>query len=192
MSLPADKPEPDAHYWSEQMHAIAAHRDRDSFMRVYDHFAPRLLGYLMGMGVRHAQAEDLVQEALLRLWRKASMFDPARASLSTWLFRITRNLHIDSLRRDPHWLPIQDGIERLEVEHMRVEGSDAESFTDHALLATVIDSLPDLQARLLRMSYFEAKSHREIAEELDMPLGTVKSSLRRAFGKLSTRIKQRP
>jgi RNA polymerase sigma-70 factor (ECF subfamily) len=180
----------DSRYWSEQMAKVAACRDVDCFMRVYDHYAPRLQRYLLGLGVTPAQAEELVQESLLRLWRRADLFDPTRASLSTWLFRVARNLYIDGIRGEPHWLPIQDGLYWLDQQEMDQPATSAESFTDHAGLGVAIDALPAMHARLIRMSYFEAKSHSEIALELQMPLGSVKSCLRRAFAKLQAAMRR--
>ncbi len=159
-------------------------------MQIYDHFSPRLQRYLMGLGVRPGLAEELVQEALLRLWRKAAQFNPERASLSTWLFRIARNLYIDHVRREPDWQPIQDGLEQLERERPKAQRSETEAFAEHEELKKAILELPAMQARLIRMSYFEAKSHREISEELSMPLGSVKSRLRKAFGTLSLNVRR--
>lgn len=190
LSTSANPVADDSRYWSAQMAAVAACRDVDCFMRIYDHFAPRLQRYLLGLGVSSAQAEELVQEALLRLWRRADLFDPTRASLSTWLFRVARNLYIDGVRGEPHWLPIQDGLEWLDQQEMDEPATSAESFTDHAGLGQAIDGLPAIQARLIRMSYFEAKSHSEIARELQMPLGSVKSCLRRAFAKLQAGLRR--
>lgn len=178
---PANPSSPDAAFWASQMAAVAADRDMDCFMRIYDHFAPRLQRYLLGRGVPAARAEELVQETMLRLWRRAELFDPARASLATWLFRVARNLHLDSLRGEPLWLPMDEAFEGLEAEDAQ---PGAEASVDHAGLQAAIDSLPAVQARLIRMSYFEAKSHSEIARELSMPLGSVKSALRRAFARL--------
>lgn len=161
-------------------------------MRVYDYYAPRLLRYLLGLKVSPAQAEELVQEAMLRLWRRAGLFDPARANVSTWLFRIARNLYLDSIRGEPHWLDVQDGLEWLDQCEAESEGTSTETFTDHAKLARAIDRLPAVQARLVRMSYLEAKSHSEIAQELGMPLGSVKSNLRRAFAKLQDGLRYAP
>jgi RNA polymerase sigma-70 factor (ECF subfamily) len=189
LSTPIHQATDDSRYWSEQMGAVAARRDVDCFMRIYDHFAPRLQRYLLGLGVASAQAEELVQEALLRVWRRADRFDPSRASLSTWLFRVARNLYIDSIRGEPNWLPIQDGLDCLDHQESDEPATSAESFTDHAGLSRAIDDLPAVQARLIRMSYFEAKSHSEIALELHMPLGSVKSSLRRAFAKLQAGLR---
>ena len=175
---------PDAQYWSTQMSAVSVQRDRASFMCIYDHFAPRLQRYLRNLGVSESIADELVQEALLTLWRKAAMFDPARASLSTWLYRVARNLYIDHVRKEPHWLPIQDGLDRLDLDESTRHDSQPESCFDQDLLKQAIDDLPAMQAKLVRMCYLESKSHSEISRELDMPLGTVKSSLRRSFAKL--------
>lgn len=175
---------PDAQYWSTQMLAVSVQRDRISFMRIYDYFAPRLQRYLRNLGVPESMADELVQEALLTLWRKAAMFDPARASLSTWLYRVARNLYIDHVRKEPHWLPIQDGLDRLDLAESDRSDSQPESSFDQELLKQAIDRLPSVQAKLVRMCYLESKSHSEISRELEMPLGTVKSSLRRSFVKL--------
>lgn len=174
----------DAHHWSALMVAVSAQRDRASFMRIYDHFSPRLQRYLLGLGVHDQLAEELVQEAMLKLWRKADLFDPRRASLATWLFRVARNLYIDKVRREPVWLPIEDGLDRLDQIELHRRESQPESFFQQDALTQAIDRLPALQARLLRMSYLESRSHSEIAKILDMPLGSVKSTLRRAFAKL--------
>lgn len=184
VSAPMNHSAPDASYWSAQMAAVSVQRDRASFMRIYDHFAPRLQRYLRNLGVAESIADELVQEALLTLWRKAAMFDPARASLATWLYRVARNLYIDHVRREPHWLPIQEGLDRLDhLESGRLDSQPESSF-DQDLLKQAIDHLPPVQAKLVRMCYLESKSHSEIARELDMPLGSVKSSLRRSFAKL--------
>ncbi|UJM90514.1 sigma-70 family RNA polymerase sigma factor [Rhodanobacter denitrificans] len=184
MAPPASNAAPDAHDWSLLMAAVSTQRDRASFMRIYDHFAPRLQRYLRNLGVAESTADELVQEALLTLWRKAALFDPARASLGTWLYRVARNLYIDQVRREPHWLPIQEGLDRLDhLESARLDSQPELSF-DQDLLKQAIDRLPPVQAKLVRMCYLESKSHSEISSELAMPLGSVKSSLRRAFAKL--------
>ncbi len=179
----------DAHYWAEQAAGIAARQDIACFIRIYDHYAPRLLRYLLGLRVDAAQAEELVQESMLRLWRRAESFDPNRGSLSTWLFRIARNLYIDGRRREPAGRLVQEDVESLQIQEEDCNGGTVENQADHAGLARAIDALPAVQARLIRMSYLEAKSHSEIAAELEMPLGTVKSNLRRAFARLQAGLK---
>jgi len=187
----SETPARDADYWAAQMEAVSRRRDRDSFLRIYDHYAPRVRLYLRGIGSPEAVAEELAQEALLRLWQRASLYDPARSSLSTWLFRIARNLHIDRVRREPCWVPMDDEPGWLDRDDAD-EFSSAESHAAHADLQNRIERLPAVQARLIRMSYFEAKSHQEIADELGMPLGTVKSSLRRAFMRLQLGVRGQP
>lgn len=168
------------------MASVAVSQDADSFMRIYDHFAPRLHRYLLGLKLPPAQAEELVQEAMLRAWRHATTFDPALAGLSTWLFRIARNLHIDSNRRQGGWQPCDEDIEQIEIEREGEDSPDARA--DHAALSRAIDTLPADAARMIRMSYLESRSHSEIAAELGLPLGTVKSTVRRAFEKLKNTL----
>lgn len=178
----------DADYWAVQMDRVARLRDRDSFMRIYDHFAPRVRQYMRGIGSSEAVSEELAQEVLLRLWQRANLYDAMRSSLSTWLFRIARNLHVDRVRREPCWVPVDDEPGWLDKDDAR-GFSSAESHAEHVELQNRIDRLSAIQARLIRMSYFEAKSHQEIATELGLPLGTVKSSLRRAFMRLQLGVR---
>lgn len=170
--------------WSDDVEAIARLRDRDAFMRVYDHFAPRLQRYLAGLSGCEGRAEELTQEALLKLWHKAEQFDPTKASLATWLYRIARNLYIDHVRQDRGWLPAQDSLAALELLEAPADGTLDFSPRQEQKLAAALQALPPDQARVIRMAYFEAMSHRQIADHLHLPLGTVKSSLRLAFRKL--------
>lgn len=184
--------------WACTMQAVATRADRDAFMRIYDHFMPRLCLYLRSVGAPDCTAEDLAQEALLRLWQHAAGYDPTRSALSTWLFRIARNLHIDRLRREASRpAPAQgSGNDEWDIDgdiggECVDDACSTEQCVDHAQLLRHIDALPAIQARLVRMSYFEAKSHREISAELGMPLGTVKSHLRRAFLRLQSELGER-
>lgn len=176
-------PVKDGKDWSCELAAVGQRRDRDSFMRIYDHFMPRVCLYLRGLGSVQAIAEELAQESLLRLWLHAAAYDPKKSAVSTWLFRIARNLHIDRLRRE-RTMP---QATEADVELFAESGSErgvTEDYAEHMHLERRIDALAPLQARLIRMSYFEAKTHQEIALEVGMPLGTVKSHIRRAFLRL--------
>lgn len=188
VSTPTPVPR-DAHDLTGDMLAVARVRCRASFMRIYDHFMPRLCLYLRGLGCPEAVAEELGQEALLRLWQRADRYDPQQGAVSTWLFRIGRNLHIDRIRREPGWVQILEDAGPAADEEVARPFSSAEDHAEHAHLQRRIDDLPAVQARLMRMSYFEAKSHQEIADELQMPLGTVKSHLRRAFLRLQGQVR---
>jgi RNA polymerase sigma-70 factor (ECF subfamily) len=163
--------------------AVAASRDKNAFAQLFAHFAPRLKAYLIRLGTEPGSAEELAQEALIMVWRRASTFDPAQASVGTWIFTIARNKRIDALRRqrkpdfdpnDPALLP-----EPVEPADRRVEASQRQEKVRKALR-----SLPPEQVEVVRMAYFEDKAHGTIAEETDLPLGTVKSRLRLAMSRL--------
>ncbi len=163
--------------------AVAADRDKGAFAQLFAHFAPRLKAYLIRLGTEPGMAEELAQEALIMVWRRASTFDPAQASVGTWVFTIARNKRIDALRRqrkpdfdpnDPSLLP-----EPVESADRRVEASQRQEKVRQALR-----SLPPEQVEVVRMAYFEDKAHGTIAEETDLPLGTVKSRLRLAMTRL--------
>lgn len=165
---------------------VAATRDRAAFAALFAHFAPRVKAYLLRLGAPPALAEDLAQEALLSLWRKAHLFDPAKASAATWLFTIARNLRIDAIRRerrpelDPDdfapeaELPADDGLALAD---------------DEARLRAALKGLPPDQIQVIELSFFADKPHSEIAVQLDIPLGTVKSRLRLAMARLKRALK---
>ena len=93
-------PEANAGDLSALLAAVGAARDRAAFEALFRHFAPRIKAYLLRLGAGSPGAEDLAQEAMLSVWRKAVLFDPAKASAATWIFTIARNLRIDALRRE--------------------------------------------------------------------------------------------
>lgn len=189
MSVPLQQT-PELKSWAAEMEAVATLRDRQCFLRIYDHFMPRLCRYLTGLGAPDGVAEDLAQEALLKLWNRADLYDPARSGLGTWLYRIGRNLHIDRVRREHIWVHSHEVVEQA-AEQDAGEGSQAETHAEQVSLKKRLDELSATQARLIRMSYFEAKTHNEIATELNMPLGTVKSHIRRAFLQLQSLMGER-
>ncbi len=168
---------------------IAENGERSAFAALFKHFAPRIKSYLRGMKADEGLAEDLTQEVMLTVWRRAGQFDPAQAALSTWIFTIARNKRIDAVRRE----------KRPEIDlNDPALVPDAEPQPDQILTARqageglrgAIGELPEEQAELLRLSYFEEKSHAEIASELDLPLGTVKSRLRLAMTKLRGKLEE--
>jgi len=163
--------------------AVGRERDRLAFGALFGHFAPRLKTYLRRLGCESGAAEELVQEVMLLVWRRAETYDPAQASASTWVFAIARNKRIDSLRReqrpefdpnDPALVPDAD-----EPADQRMETRQSND-----RLRAALKDLPPEQAELLRMAYFEDKPHSVISAENGIPLGTVKSRLRLAMDRL--------
>lgn len=169
------------------MCAVAQAADRPAFAALFRHFAPRLKTFLMRGGTDEALAEELAQEAMACLWRRAASFDPARARASTWLYTIARNLRIDHGRR-------QAGIATGAPDGWDAEQqpADAHLAPDALLLAAqreravreALADLPPEQARLVRLNFFEEHAHSRIAEDLGIPLGTVKSRIRLAVAQL--------
>ena len=167
--------------------AIARNRDKTALASLFDIFAPRVKGYLRRLGTHDSGIDDLVQDVMLTVWRRAHQFDPAKASVSTWIFTIARNRRIDVFRRENR--PPLDPDEPMLVpapEKAADDQMDAEQ--KGTFLRTALESLPPEQAILLKMAFFEDKSHGAIAAEMDLPLGTVKSRLRLAATKLRARL----
>jgi RNA polymerase sigma-70 factor, ECF subfamily len=163
--------------------SIARDRDRRAFEALFAYFAPRVKGYLLRLGASGALAEDLAQEAMLTIWRKAALFDPSRASASTWIFTIARNLRIDAIRRERH--PDFDPNDPALVPDEEVSADDKMVLEDDGeRLHAVLKELPLEQAQVVQMSFFADKPHSEIAQELGLPLGTVKSRLRLAMARI--------
>jgi len=162
--------------------AIARSGDRSAFARLFTHFAPRVKSYMLRLGAPPEAAEELAQEAMLSVWRKAALFDPARAGASTWIFAIARNLRIDAVRRERRPKIEDDPTDAPAAEPAAeavVEAREAE-----ARLREAVTVLPPDQAEVVRLSFFQDKPHSEIARDLDLPLGTVKSRLRLALARL--------
>ncbi|MBI1188546.1 MAG: sigma-70 family RNA polymerase sigma factor [Alphaproteobacteria bacterium] len=157
--------------------------DRAAFRAVFENFAPRVKSYLMRLGASGAIAEDLAQDAMVQVWRKAGNYDPGRARASTWIFVIARNAWIDKLRREKVELAYQAAADP-EPDGQEAPDDAAERTQTQAQIEAAINILSEEQKQVVRLSFFEDKPHSEIAETLAMPLGTVKSRLRLALMKL--------
>ncbi|WP_232302652.1 sigma-70 family RNA polymerase sigma factor [Elstera litoralis] len=172
---------------------IAASEDRAAFAQLFAHFGPRLKSYLMRLGSPEAEAEDLLQEVMVTLWRRAGAFDPRLASVSTWLFTIARNKRIDRLRRDKHidWEADDPALVSEEAFGEPVPGADHayDLAQQNDRLRAALALLPPEQADLLQQAYWEDRSHRDIAEATKIPLGTVKSRIRLALTRLRAVLK---
>ncbi|HEX3505937.1 MAG TPA: sigma-70 family RNA polymerase sigma factor [Xanthobacteraceae bacterium] len=163
--------------------AIAERRDRSAFAALFGFYAPRIKTMLMRAGESAEAAEDIAQETLLTIWRKAVQYDPARASASAWVYAIARNLRVDRLRRNQRAqaLALYEAVE-LDATDGPDGPLDAAEIERHVQAA--LQQLPEEQAAVVRLSFFDGRAHGDIAESLQLPLGTVKSRIRLAMGRL--------
>lgn len=163
--------------------AIAASADRSAFAALFRHFAPKIKGYLVKLGADRGQAEELTQEVMLTVWRKAATFDRRQASAATWMFTIARNRRIDAIRRERR--PELDPSDPMLVPEEPAAADDRlDALAREARVAKALKTLPAEQAELVHEAFFLSKTHSQIAEETKIPLGTVKSRLRLAFNRL--------
>jgi len=162
---------------------VAEHRDMHAFRLLFAHFAPRIKSFLLKQKINGETAEDLTQEVMVTLWQKAHMFDPAKARLSTWMFRIARNKFIDKVRRQKYIeVDVDDHIQAMEAP----EKTDTAVIQNQgrARIMSAMDVLkPELRS-IIELSFYQDLSHSQISEQLGLPLGTVKSRMRIAFQKL--------
>ncbi len=169
--------------------AIAEHGDRAAFRQLFDHYAPRVKGYLARLGLDQARAEELAQEVLVTVWRKAGSFDARRASVSTWIFRIARNRRIDIYRRD-RTAELDAEEPALQPPPMAGPHEELDAGQQQLRIAAALKTLPEEQRDLVRRAFYDDLSHSEIAEVTGLALGTVKSRLRLAFGKLRSVLEE--
>jgi len=169
------------------MIAVRDHRDRQAFSNLFDYFAPRLKGFVIRSGARPEQAEEIVQDVMLTVWRKSMLFDPHRAQVSAWIYQIARNRQIDMARKENRPLP-----EEL------TEPSDAEADASQIFeleqevqkLRSALSALKPEQRNLIERAYLGELSHSEIRRETGLPLGTIKSRIRLGLQRLRHELKE--
>jgi RNA polymerase sigma factor (sigma-70 family) len=173
--------------WDELLVRVGRDRDKSAFAELFDYFAPRVKSFLLRFGTDMSLAEEIAQEAMIMVWRRAETYDPQQSAASTWIFTIARNKRIDRLRRENRPLPdmtdpavMPESIETGEIQVARMQ---QEKKIRHAL-----KNLPEEQAKMIFSAYYEEKSHREIAEESGVALGTVKSRIRLALNRMRAQI----
>jgi len=168
---------------ADLLQRIAERADPAAFRELYEAYGPRVKAYMMRQGADAGTAEDLAQETLLTVWRKAALYAGDRGSMTTWVFAIARNLRIDRLRREVPWQQLPEG---------RLTEASSEPLPDEAMaekerqerVQAALAELPPEQKDVVILAYLEGLSHSEIAERLGLPLGTVKSRMRIAYQKI--------
>ncbi len=172
--------------WIACVQRIRDAQDEAAFSKLFQHFAPRVKGYLLKSGADNSLAEECVQDVMATVWRKAGQYDPSRASVSTWIFTIARNRQIDVLRKQarpqPEDLPWGPEAEPDQVDVLAIQ-------QDSARLVDALSALPNNQREMIEKAYFGDLSHSEIAEVTGLPLGTIKSRIRMALDRLRQALK---
>ncbi|MGF1445279.1 MAG: sigma-70 family RNA polymerase sigma factor [Pikeienuella sp.] len=167
--------------------AVAAGRDKVAFAELFSRYAGRVKAFLLKGGAPESTAEEAAQEVMILLWRRATLFDPGKASAATWIFTIARNKRIDLARRDARSLPNPDdpalSPEPTPAAEREVAGAERDARVRAALAA-----LSEEQREVVRLAFFSDRSHADIAQSLGLPLGTVKSRLRLAFQRLRSEL----
>lgn len=168
---------------------IAVEKNREAFSRLFEHYAPRLKAFSMKQGLTASKADEMVQEAMLQVWRKSESFDSERGSASNWIFTIMRNKRIDMFRRQRH--PEYELDESMGiVDSTALPDEQVSRFQESERIREAVKSLPEAQMEIVRKAFFEDKSHGEIAEDLGIPLGTVKSRIRLAIARLRLSVEE--
>ena len=182
------KPQPSPTGYEALLIRVGHDKDRKAFVELFQYFAPRIKSYLLKHGADETTAEETVQNTMVTVWEKAGSYNPAKAAASTWIFTIARNKRIDALRREKFVEVNSDAPAITQA----VQAPEEEGYADSATiekLSSALLGLPEDQSRLVRMAFFEHKSHQDIAKETSLPLGTVKSRLRLALEKLRRTLK---
>ena len=168
------------------MLAVRDARDSASFEALFDFFSPRLKGFVMRSGTSADKAEEVVQEVMLSVWRKAAQFDPHRAQVSAWIYQIARNRQIDLMRRENRPMP-----EELKEE----PGSEPDASQVLALaqeaaqLKRALAKLKLEQREIIEKSYLGELTHQQISDQTGLPLGTIKSRIRLGLERLRHDLK---
>ena len=178
-----DSPPAEANSDAELIRAVAG-GDREAFVRLFENYAGRIKAFMMRSGASAGDADEIAQDVMVAVWRRAETFDPSRSAASTWIFAIARNRRIDLLRRSGR--PAPDPLDPLFQPEAEPDAFDAlDAAEREERLREALAALPPEQRAVLVAAFYEGLSHAEIAAREHLPLGTVKSRIRLAFRRLS-------
>ena len=161
---------------------IAKDRDETAFSEIFDYIAPKINAYYIKHNLSSELAEELTQEVLSTIWIKAELFNSEKSKFITWSFTIARNKKIDFYRKN------QKKVSNEDVRDFLYENDKSNDYEIESTINKITEELDQNQKKLIRMSFFEQKSHKIIAAELEIPLGTVKSRIRATLSKMQKHI----
>ncbi len=162
---------------------ISENKDELAFAKIFDFIAPKINAYYLKNNLNSEQAEELTQEVLSTIWLKAELFNPKKSKFTTWSFTIARNKKIDFYRKNK-----TNNVNEDDIRHFLYENNNSDDFEIESTIKKITEELDQNQKKLIKMSFFEQKSHKNIAAELEIPLGTVKSRIRSTLNKMQKHI----
>ena len=166
----------------ELVKRIAKDRDETAFSEIFDYIAPKINAYYIKHNLSSELAEELTQEVLSTIWIKAELFNSEKSKFITWSFTIARNKKIDFYRKN------QKKVSNEDVRDFLYENDKSNDYEIESTINKITEELDQNQKKLIKMSFFEQKSHKIIAAELEIPLGTVKSRIRATLSKMQKHI----
>ena len=162
---------------------ISEERNEIAFSEIFDFIAPKINAYYLKNNLTIEQAEELTQEVLSTIWLKAKLFDPEKSKFITWSFTIARNKKIDFYRKNK-----KNDVNEEDIRDFLYENNKSDDYEIESTIKNITQELDENQKKLIKMSFFEQKSHKNIAAELEIPLGTVKSRIRATLNKMQKYI----
>jgi RNA polymerase sigma-70 factor (ECF subfamily) len=173
--------------WGALLEKVGKHQDKAAYHALFEHFGPQIKYYAISNGIAN-HAEELVQEVFISIWRRSCLYDWRKAAASTWIFTIARNQRIDMLRKLQR-RSAEMAVETEDLWQIPGENEDEPVTSLHRLMSErrireSLSHLPEEQITVIAKVYMEHKSHQMVADELGIPLGTVKSRVRLALNKL--------
>jgi RNA polymerase sigma-70 factor, ECF subfamily len=175
---------------SELLTLIATDRSAEAFQKLFKEYSPRIRNYMLKQGADADLADELTQETLVTVWRKAGLYSSDKGSPSTWMFTIARNLRIDRIRRQKPWQELTDE-HAASLPSNDIPADEIVALGQRQMrVQAVLRHLPPEQVEVVTLAFVDGLPHSEIAERLRLPLGTVKSRIRLAYNKLRSALEE--
>ncbi len=168
------------------MSEVTYNRDEIAFSKLFDYLAPKINAYFIQNGLDVELSEELTQEVMSILWSKSNSYNPSKSALSTWIFTIARNKKVDFFRKNSRINMSEDDVRQFLYEDNEIDKTEQDIIKEK--VAKINDDLDENQQKIIKMNFFENKSHKKIAEELEIPLGTVKSRIRHILIKMQKNL----
>ncbi len=167
-------------YGEEELILLLRNKDENAFSYLYDNYAGALNGVIGRMVTETHLAEDILQEAFVKIWNNFSQYDPSKGRLFTWMINITRNLTIDTLRSKGYKKQMKISTDENSVSNYHDKNSGTDKFDTIGLSKQLINLKPEQKA-IIDLAYFNGYTQEEISKEMGIPLGTVKTRMRSAI-----------